>query len=161
TPDNVRDVDIFNGQLYDASGSNSSIGKAVLQVGTGLPTATVNTSQTQLKLTKDGASTNAFVFLDLNSSVDGVDTLYTSTSAQGDGVHKYSKVFNNTTMAYDWVTNGFTALFGIEALTATASGSNVKVFAATRSSIYEMDDSSGYNVAIGGSIDTGAPLLTA
>ena len=31
TPDNIRDVGIFDGQLYDSSGSNSSIGKAVFK----------------------------------------------------------------------------------------------------------------------------------
>src|SRR6185369_6388079 len=92
TPDNVRDLGIFDGQLYDSSGSNSSIGKAVLKVGTGLPTATVDTPQTLSLLTTDGASTSAFFFEDLSPSVPGIDTLYTSASAQGEGIHKYSQV---------------------------------------------------------------------
>src|SRR5262249_22536386 len=36
-PDNVRGARVFNGQLYDSSGSDSSIGKGFFQVGTGLP----------------------------------------------------------------------------------------------------------------------------
>src|SRR5262249_45837909 len=69
TPDNVRGIGIFGGQLYDSSGSNASIGKAVLQVGTGVPTSG---SQPLTTLTTDGASTNAFFFADLSAAVPGV-----------------------------------------------------------------------------------------
>src|SRR6185295_9674055 len=89
TPDNVRGVGIFDGQLYDSSGSSASIGKAVFKVGTGLPTAG---AQTLTTLANDSASTNDFHFLDLDASVPGVDTLYASTSAVSIGVRKYSLV---------------------------------------------------------------------
>jgi hypothetical protein len=99
----------------------------------------------------------AFFFADLSPSVDGVDTLYTSTSAQGDGVHKYSKVFNGS--SYDWVSNGFSALTAIDAMAATVNGSNVTVFATNGSAIYQWTDSSGYNIPISGTL--GAAILTA
>ena len=54
TTDNVRDVGIFEDQLYDCSGSSSSIGKAVFTVGSGLPTSG---SQTLTTMNTDGAST--------------------------------------------------------------------------------------------------------
>ena len=84
--------------------------------------------------------------------IDGVDTLYTSTSAQADGIHKYSKVFNGTD--YTWVSNGFAARIGIEAMTATVTGSNVTAYATDSTDIYSWTDSSGYNVPISGNVDT-------
>src|SRR5262249_22978736 len=80
--------------------------------------------------------------------------LYTSTSSAGDGIHKYSKNASG-----NWVSNGFAGLIGIEAIAATANGSNVTVYATDRFSIYRWTDSSGYNVPISGSV--GASILTA
>ncbi|HVP12903.1 MAG TPA: hypothetical protein VMV94_17145, partial [Phycisphaerae bacterium] len=54
TPDNVRDVGVFGNQLYNSSGSSSSIGKSVFQVGVGLPTSG---SQPLTRLIAETAST--------------------------------------------------------------------------------------------------------
>ena len=167
TPDNVRDVGIFDGQLYDSSGSNSSIGKSTFIVGSGLPTATVDTPQALTKLYNDGASTSAFFFLDLSNAVPGVDTLYTSASAQGEGLHKYAKTACNGALdcyqdtngaMVHWVSNGFVALPAIEAITGSANGSAVTIYSTDKTSVYRLTDSTGYNATIGGSMS--APIIT-
>ena len=144
TPDNVRSVGIFDGQLYDSSGSSSSIGKAVLKVGSGLPTSG---SQLLTTLTTDAQSTNAFYFADLSGAVPGVDTLYTSTGV----LRKYSLV------AGSWVANGSVGT-GFEALTAAVDGSNVTLFATNGLTVQRIVDTNGYNSAFGGSLST---ILTA
>jgi PEP-CTERM motif-containing protein len=145
TPDNVRSVGIFGGQLYDSSGSSSSIGKAVLQVGSGLPTSG---SQTLTTLTTDGQSTNAFFFADLSPAVPGLDTLYTSTSV----LRKYSLVGGA------WVANGGAIGSGFEALTAAVNGTNVTVYATNGLTVQRLVDTNGYNANLGGSLAT---ILTA
>src|SRR5262249_25725522 len=60
TPDNIRDLQIFGNQLYNSSGSSSSVGKAVFKVGDGLPTSG---SQALTLLTSDAASVSSFYFL--------------------------------------------------------------------------------------------------
>jgi hypothetical protein len=155
-PDNVRDVDIFAGQLYDSSGSNATIGKATLQVGTGLPTATESTPQTLTKLTTDGASTNAFFLADLSPTVPGLDTLYSSVSSPGEGIRKYSKscVGDDCT----WNLRGFKALTVIGALAASVSGSTVNLFATDGSKVYRLTDSSGFDATLNGAF---TDILTA
>jgi hypothetical protein len=153
TPDNVRSIGIFAGQLYESSGSDSSIGKSVFEVGIGLPTTG---SQTLKRLTTDGASTNAFFLADLNEAVPGVDTLYSSTSAQGIGLHKYSKLCAGDNC--NWVANGIVALPGIEAITAAVSGSDVIIYATDGGRVLRLTDSTGYNAAIVGVFN---PILSA
>ncbi len=80
TPDNIRDLNIFADQLYNSSGSSSSVGKAIFRVGTGLPKSG---SQPLTRLTTDGSSTVTFYFLDANPAVAGVDTIYAASSIGG------------------------------------------------------------------------------
>lgn len=101
TPDNIRDVGIFGDQLFNCSGSNSSVGKAAFQVGTGLPTIG---SQPLTTLNTDGASTSSFYMLDLDPAVPGPDVMYTATTVPSDGAHKYVK--SNGV----WVEKGFVEL---------------------------------------------------
>jgi len=102
TPDNIRDAAVFGGQLYDCSGSNSSVGKAVFQVGVGLPTSGSQTL-TSLTTANPAMSTSSFAFLDLDAGVPGVDVMYTGTSAGGIGVHKF------VLQGGAWVEKGFVA----------------------------------------------------
>jgi hypothetical protein len=88
TTDNIREVNIFNGQLYNSSGSSSSVGKAIFQVGTGLPESG---SQLLTTLTTDGASTCTFYFVDADRTVPGLDTLYSGSSI-GNTLRKYNLV---------------------------------------------------------------------
>jgi hypothetical protein len=145
TPDNVRSLGIFGDQLYDSSGSSSSIGKAVLQVGSGLPTSG---SQTLTTLTSDGQSTNSFFFADLSAAVPGVDTLYSSTGV----LRKYSLVGGS------WIANGGAVGTGFEAITAAVNGSDVTLYATNGLTVQRLIDTNGYNADLGGSLAT---ILTA
>src|SRR5262249_52451190 len=86
TPDNIRDINLVGGNLYNSSGSSSSVGKAVFQIGSGLPESG---SQTLTKLTLDNQSVSSFFFVDADSTVSGVDTLYT---ASGTTIRKFNLV---------------------------------------------------------------------
>src|SRR5262249_47535620 len=138
TPDNVRDVAAFAGQqLYDCSGSSSSIGKGVFQVGTGMPNFGAQTLSPPLN-GSDGASTSRFVLLDLDPTVDGADTLYSAASAAGIGVHKYVKQSNGT-----WIAKGFSAFAGIEQVIAEPNGDgSVSVFIGSGAEVRLLTDTS-------------------
>ena len=171
TPDNVRDVGIFDGQLYESSGSNSSIGKAVFQVGPGgLPTAATDSPQ-MLQGSRMTEPRPHFQFVDLDPSVPGVDTLYTSASAAGIGLHKYSKVpcsgspacyTDQSGNSVNWVGNGYVGLdfdtVEFEATAVAVNGSTATFYATNHHSIYRLIDPSGYNQPITGTI---TPILTA
>ncbi|MGH7243928.1 MAG: hypothetical protein ACREJD_10960 [Phycisphaerales bacterium] len=88
TPDNIRDISIFGGQLFNCSGSNSSVGKAAFQVGIGLPTTG---SQALTTLNTDGASTSSMFMLDLDPNIPGPDVMYTAATVPVDCTHKYVK----------------------------------------------------------------------
>jgi len=87
-----RQLGIYGGQLYGVSNG----GFEVFTVGTGTPTTT---GQTMVHLPGPDHNGNyppgpvdafAFIFLDVSTSIPGVDTLYiaddTSTAAGGGGV---------------------------------------------------------------------------
>lgn len=134
TPDNVRDVAAFGGQLFDSSGSSSSIGKAVFRVGTGLPESG---SQTLTKLETDNISKSSFYLLDLDSGIAGPDTLY----AVGDNLYKYS--YNGSA----WVAKGSvpfslsTDIFDHVIAQANGDGS-ISVFAAGAKGVIAVTDPS-------------------
>ena len=166
TPDNIRDVGIFGGQLYDSSGSSTSVGKTTFKVGTGVPTSG---SQTLVPLHNDGFSTSAFFFADLSPSVAGVDTLYASGDPSGNGaLHKYAKIAcggasdcymdTDSTMVH-WVADGSRALNGIESFAAAVNGSTVTIYATDKNSIYRFTDATGYNGTLTGLFS--APIVTA
>jgi hypothetical protein len=143
TPDNVRSVSIFGGQLYDSSGSNASLGKNVFKVGTGLPTSG---AQTATAVTSDTNSVNSFFFADLDAGVAGLDTLYTST---GTAIRKFALVGGV------WAAKGtFTPAVNdgseFEAMTASVSGSSVTIYASNLSTVQRLTDASGYNGTLSG-----------
>jgi len=152
TPDNIRSVGIFGGQLYDSSGSNTSVGKATFQVGTGLPTSG---AQTLTTLTSGPNSTNQFFFADLSPTVSGMDTLYITTS-NGEVLEKWS--LNGNT----WVMSPHTmSLNGIETLTAAVSGSTVTLYAGTSEGIFRYVDATGYNQDIPAGDSFGSAFIPA
>ncbi len=114
TPDNVRDVMVFDGQLYDCSGSNASIGKGVFVVGSGLPTSGSQTLTGPLN-GNDNSSVSGFSMLDLNPAIAGVDVLYSATSAGLVGIRKYVKIADGT-----WQPRGYVAFTGIDHVVAVA-----------------------------------------
>ncbi|MCX6047600.1 MAG: hypothetical protein NT075_21080, partial [Chloroflexi bacterium] len=110
-PTNVRVPNIFGGQLYVSSASGTNIGVNV--VGSGLPTSSGQTTALLAGLPNAG-NPYAYLLLDRDAGVAGVDTLYIAD--QTAGLQKYS--FDGAT----WTARG--ALAGVvTGLTGGISGS--------------------------------------
>ena len=140
---NVRQVQIFGGQLY--GGVN---GGAVSTIGTGLPTTS---GQTVTALTLPGATTSpdGFAFV----ALPGGTVLYLMDDTAGT-IHKWSLASGN------FADNGTIAYPSARAVFATVSGSTVKLYirSSTGSTIDTLTDTSGFNATITGSVST---LITA
>lgn len=151
---NVRQLNIFNNQLYASSGSGTNTFKGVETVGTGLP---ITGSQTITRLAgltdTTNPSTYAFFLADLSPSITGVDTLYVADDGVG-ALSKFSLVGGN------WVANG---KIGEDAddyrgLTASVSGTTVTLFATRKGGsgasgggeLVTLTDASGYNSTLTG-----------
>ena len=93
---NIRQVEIFGGQLYasDSSGTAVRLGT----VGAGLPTTAGQTITNLPGFATGTGSPYSFFMADLNAGVAGLDTLYVADDAAGIG--KYS--FDGTT----WTSKG-------------------------------------------------------
>lgn len=159
-PSNTRVVQIFGGQLYISSGSSPNIG--VLSVGTGLPTASGQTAVLLSGFAGDaGGSPYGFSMLDLDGSVNGLDTLYVADDASTTGgVQKW--VYNGTTWTKIATFNSGTTK-GFRSVTAFVSGSNVVVLGTTgdgspNSVIEYVDD--GVNTTPTGTVLATAPTNT-
>lgn len=143
TPDNVRDALIFDGQLYDSSGSSASIGKGVLRVGTGTPTAG---AQSVVGLTTSlNVSASSFFMLDLNPAIPGVDTMYAAT----DNLRKYILSTSGTWAAAGTVANASNNAFENVIARANPDGS-VSVFAAGPAAVISITDPAGVSGSITG-----------
>jgi len=141
---NSRVVDIFNGQLYTSASTGSNLG--VLTVGTGLPTSGTPTTTLLPGLT--GASNAyAYVLLDRDAGVAGVDTLYVAD--QTAGLLKYS--FNGTT----WTARGSIA-GTLTGLTGVINGSSVDLYGTNGSgtALLKFTDSAVFNANLSGSFTT-------
>lgn len=149
TVTNVRQVNIFDGQLYvsTASGSELRMGK----VGNGLPTTSGNTI-TGLNGFPRSGSPYAFFFADLDPNIPGVDTLYVADD--GDiygGVTKWCLSPDDLT----WRNKG---TFGTDfddyrGLTGYVEGTTVTLFSTRRGGttstgggeLVKLVDTTGYN----------------
>jgi predicted extracellular nuclease len=153
TVTNLRQTNIFAGQLYvsDSSGAAVRLGT----VGSGLPTTSGQTI-TNLPGFAVTGSPYAFFFADLDAGVSGVDTLYVAddTNGAGGGITKYSLVSGS------WTSNGTvgTAADSYRGLTGTVSGSTVTLYivrkggtgAAGGGELATLVDAGGYNAAFSG-----------
>jgi hypothetical protein len=151
---NVREVSIFNGQLY-ASGDPSKAGLTIAPVGSGLPTSGTP-SLTNIPFSPTGsapAEPYQYTFLTLGTG-SAPDTLYVadnqSASSSTGVITKYSLVSGSWvqegTVSVPFVT-GETAndVAGTVTIYATASGTN-----GTTGSLYRITDSSGAGGALAG-----------
>ncbi len=153
TPTNIRDVEIFNDQVYISTSSGTSV--RVGTVGTGLPTTAGNTI-TNLPGFVTTGSPYEFAFADLSPSVSGFDTLYVADDAASGGqIQKYSLVGGV------WTASGSIAAAAVRGLTINVSGGNVSIFGSTGSSaaagagaVYSLVDGSGYNATLSGTLST-------
>jgi hypothetical protein len=125
TPDNIRDVLIFNGQLYECSGSDASVGKATFQVGTGLPTSG---RPALMRLNTDSASPSSFALLDLDPTIPGPDVLYSVVTTPSVSLRKHVKQADGT-----WAPKGVYSTGSVDQIVARReqNGSVTLYFGAT------------------------------
>lgn len=148
TPTNLRNVNIFDGQLYISSQSSSI---RLATVGSGTPMTTGQTITNLPGFPTTTGSPYGFFFADLDAGVAGVDVVYVADDGTA-GFQKYSLVGGN------WTTNGNIAVTGngLRGLTATVSGSTVTLYGTSGGNLFSLTDASGYNATI-----TGTPTLLA
>lgn len=120
TVPNLRQINIFGGQLFVSTSSGSAV--RVGAVGSGLPTTTGQTTTNLPGLPTTG-SPYSFFFADLSGSVAGIDTLYVAddTTTTG-GIQKYSLVGGT------WVSNGTLTTTTIRGLTGIVNGTSVALY---------------------------------
>jgi len=159
---NIREIDVFGGQLYVSSGSSTL---RLGSVGIGIPTTT-GQATTNLPGFPTTGSPYGFFFADLDAGVAGVDTLYVAEdTASGGQIQKYALV------AGTWTAKGSATAAAVRGLTGSVSGSTVTLYGSTGGSgatgggaLYKFVDSSGYNAVASGaaaSLGTGAGANTA
>jgi hypothetical protein len=162
---NIRQVNIFGGQLYVSSQKKAY---RVAAVGTGLPTTAGQSIVNLPGLPTDATFPNAFFFADLDGT-PGVDTLYVAddcmqgadpSCATGGEIKKYSLVGDQ------WVANGAVGALYVHGLTGVVTGRVVTLYATASGlsgnggTLYMYEDRSGYNGPFSGSATTLASALS-
>ncbi|MFY7964140.1 MAG: T9SS type A sorting domain-containing protein [Chitinophagaceae bacterium] len=150
TVTNLRNLGLFNGQLYTSTSSGSAVRLGA--VGTGMPTTTGQTIVNLSGIPTNLTSPYGFFFADLSSSVAGVDVVYIADDG-ANTISKYSLVGTS------WTSNGTIAASGVRGLVGSVSGSSVTLYGTATVStpsigtfVYSFTDNSGYNTALSGSI---------
>ncbi len=146
TPTNLRQVNIFGGQLYVSSMSGTT---RMATVGSGTPTTG---SQTITNLTGlDSTNVNGpygFFFADLNGGVAGNDTLYIADESSNI-IRKFSLVSGT------WTANGSVSATAVRGLTGAVNGGSVTLYVTSNgTTLSSLTDASGYNATITGSLTT-------
>jgi len=134
-PTNMRNVEIYNGQLFSSSGASTGYG--IFSIGTGLPTSAGSTATLAIN-TGSGASPYGFVMFDTNRD-SLLDTAFIADdrNTAGGGLQKWT--FDGTA----WV-NSYSLRFDAAAgnLSATAGTS----FAGIRGLTGSYDDATGFTL---------------
>lgn len=126
----LRDPEIFGGQLFVSSPSNAPAPKLGL-VGAGLPTGSGQTiASVSAAIDSTATTPNGFVFLDLDPSVPGDDTLYladeqSQTSSVDGVIRKYSS--DGAT----WTARGTAAATDVRGLAGSVDAGTVTLFGST------------------------------
>lgn len=145
---NVRQVNIFDGQLYGSSGSGTNTFKGVSSVGTGLPT-TSSQSATRLPGLTDTVSSDSYSFFmaDLDG-LPGLDTLYIADSTSG--LQKFTLSGGN------WIkTSTLASTVGaLTGLTGTVINGQVTLFTTSNTTLAKITDASGYGGPLAGALTT-------
>jgi hypothetical protein len=156
---NIRQVNLFGGQMYVSASSGTNTFKGISTVGSGIPTTSGQTITRLAGLTDAAnASSYGFFLADLSSSVPGVDTMYVADdNGTVGGIQKFSLVGGS------WVANGTlgTAADAYRGLTAAVTQNGVQLFATRKGGtaatgggeLVSLLDTSGYNATISGSIN--------
>jgi hypothetical protein len=152
TVTNLRQTNIFAGQLYVSSASGAF---RLASVGTGTPTTSGQTITNLPGFPTATGSPYGFFFADLDAGVSGVDTVYVADD--GGTIQKYSLV------AGTWTANGTKALSSVRGITGVVSGASVTLYVTNGSSLQTITDTSGYNATITGTLTSlaTAPANTA
>src|SRR3954470_22424952 len=148
TGTNLRQANIFGGQLYLSTGAGAAF--RVGSVGTGLPTTAGQLTTSLPGLPTSTGSSNGFFFADLSAAVSGLDTLYVAD----DGVNQLQKY---SLVGGVWTSNGAVTITAARGLTASAQGTTVTLYGSAGGSgntLYAFSDSSGYNGALTGTQTT-------
>jgi len=152
TTTNLRQLNIFDGQLYVSTGAGSSF--RIGAVGAGTPTTSGHTI-TNLNGISTSGSPYSFFFADLDASVAGVDTLYVAYDDGFGGVRKFSLVAG----VWEHIGTVGTDADDFRGLTGFVSGSTVTLYATRKGGtgssgggeLVTLTDSSGYNGTLSGS----------
>ncbi|MCS6852422.1 MAG: cadherin-like domain-containing protein, partial [Gemmataceae bacterium] len=151
---NIRQANIFDGQLYISTGSGST---RVATVGTGTPITSGQTI-TNLPGFPTAGSPYAFFFADLSGSEPGVDTLYVADDTTPGQVQKWTKSSGT------WGPSGTITLAAVRGLTGTVSGTTVTLYVTagpdSARTLSRIIDSSGYGGTLSGSATTLATAAT-
>jgi uncharacterized repeat protein (TIGR01451 family) len=152
TNTNLRQPALFGNQLYVSSGSSTV---RLGSVGAGLPQMLGQSVTSIPGYPTSGANPSAFVMLDLDVAVAGVDTLYVADDGASGGILKYS--FDGTT----WSSRGSAgaAADAYRGLTAQVSDSAVVLYATRKGGgstvgggeLVRLTDSSGRTGTLSGS----------
>ncbi len=138
TPANLRQLNIYGGQLYASSGSGTGT-KGVMSIGSGLPTTPGQTA-TRLPGLSDTltADSYGYYFADLDGT-PGVDTLYVADGTAANGLQKFS-LQNGSWVASGAASGKYVGLTGVQ------QGGSVTLFAtsATGTQLVKLTDASGY-----------------
>jgi hypothetical protein len=152
TPTNMRQLNIFAGQMYVSTGASG--GFRLAAVGSGTPTTAGQVLTNLPGFPTTTGSPYTYFFTDLDAGVSGVDTLYVADDSLN-VIQKYSFV------AGSWTNNGAITATSVRGLTASVSGTSVTLYATTGGStgtgggsLYTYADTTGYNGAVSGSATT-------
>lgn len=151
TVTNLRQANVFGGQLYVSTSSGTAVRLGA--VGTGTPTTSGQTIVNLPGIPTTG-SPYAFYLADLDAGVAGLDTAYL-TDDTASTITKFSLVGGT------WTSNGTATATAIRGLTASVTGGVVSLFGSTGGSaatgggsLYSLTDATGYNGAFSGSVAT-------
>jgi hypothetical protein len=128
-PSNVRTLGIFGTQLYGASSNSTFYG--IFSVGTGTPTMSSTATILPGFATTSGPSPYAFVLLDRDAAVAGVDAAYVADDrapASGGGVQRWTLSAGTWTLGATF-NMGITS--GVRGVTAWVEGGEVAVATVT------------------------------
>src|SRR5207253_4005255 len=137
TQTNLRQANVFGGQLYVSSGSGTNTTKGVNAVGTGTPTTGPQT-MTRLPGLTDATNPSSYAFFFANlSGGAGFDTLYVADDS-ANAIQKFSLVSGS------WTATGTKTLTGVRGLTGVVAGTSVTLYVTTAASLQTLTDTSGY-----------------
>jgi len=148
---NLREANIFGGQLYATTGAGAAF--RVGAVGGGLPTTAGQTTTSLPGLPTGAGSSNGVFFADLSAAVPGLDTLYIADDSANQ-LQKYSLVSGA------WTANGTVAAGTARGLTGIVDGTTVTLFGTTGGTLFKFLDATGYNASLTGAISTLASAAT-